>query len=104
MTSKTGAKPKNPRTPKVPVQTQSVMEKKLPDKVNINDLSGATYFIADGTHVGLPTGAVVHQDCVATYLENIPPGEKPVVVYVARELQVLCSLHPIVNKGGWRQF
>ena len=100
LTSKTGTKPKAPRTPKATVQTQSVMEKKPPDKVNVNDLPGATYFIADGTQVGLPTGAVVHQDCVATYLENIPPGEKPVVVYVARELQVLRSLNPIVNKKG----
>ncbi|KNZ72139.1 hypothetical protein J132_04420 [Termitomyces sp. J132] len=60
----------------------------------------ATYFIADGTQDDLPTGAVVHQDCVATYLENIPPGEKPVVVYVARDLQVLRSLNPIVNQRG----
>ncbi|KAG6892959.1 hypothetical protein C0992_011719, partial [Termitomyces sp. T32_za158] len=28
----------------------------------------------------------------------IPPGEKPVVVYVARELQVLRSLNPIINR------
>ena len=28
------------------------------------------------------------------------PGEKPVAVYVAREIQVLYSLHPIVNKKG----
>ena len=67
---------------------------------HVNDLPGATYFIADGSQMGLPTRAVVHQDCVVTYLENIPPGEKPVVVYVAREIQVLRSLHPIVNKKG----
>ena len=62
---------------------QKKKKKKLADKVNVN---GACHFIADGTQSGLPTGAVVYQDYVASYLENISPREKPVVVYVAREL------------------
>ena len=79
-------------------------KKKPPDKVNVNDLPGATYFIADGTQSGLPTGAMVHQDCVASYLENIPPGEKPVVVYISRKLQVLYSLYSKSTKReGWTQ-
>ncbi|KAG6914054.1 hypothetical protein DXG01_002739 [Tephrocybe rancida] len=66
--------------------------------INVNDLPVATYFIADGGTDGLPKGAAVHKDCVATYLEGLPPGEKPTVVYVARDLQVLRSLFPQVNK------
>ncbi|KAG6874958.1 hypothetical protein C0993_011399 [Termitomyces sp. T159_Od127] len=79
-------RPKEPNIPRTATQHMVAVEKE-PNKVDIGDLPGATYFIADGTQAGLPTGAVVHQDCVATYLEKIPPGEKPVVVYVARELQ-----------------
>ncbi|KNZ72131.1 hypothetical protein J132_04412 [Termitomyces sp. J132] len=60
----------------------------------------ATYFIADGTQLGLPSEAVVHENCVATYLKSIPLDKKPVVVYVARDLQVLRSLNPVVNCKG----
>ncbi|KNZ82380.1 hypothetical protein J132_00195 [Termitomyces sp. J132] len=60
----------------------------------------ATYFIADRTQLRLPSGAVVHQDCVATYLKNIPPDKKPVVVYVARNLQVLRLSNSVVNHKG----
>ncbi|KAG5730113.1 hypothetical protein E4T56_gene1873 [Termitomyces sp. T112] len=80
LTLKSGTQSRDPNIPRVAVQQQTVREKKPPDKVDVNDLPMATYFIADGTQDDLPTGAVVHQDCVATYLENIPPGEKPVVV------------------------
>ncbi|KAG5721882.1 hypothetical protein E4T56_gene14791, partial [Termitomyces sp. T112] len=100
LTLKSGTQSRDPNIPRVAVQQQTVREKKPPDKVDVNDLPMATYFIADGTQDDLPTGAVVHQDCVATYLENIPPGEKPVVVYVARDLQVLRSLNFIVNQRG----
>ncbi|KNZ72449.1 hypothetical protein J132_02960, partial [Termitomyces sp. J132] len=100
LTLKSGTQSRDPNIPRVAAQQQTVREKKPPDKVDVNDLPMATYFIADGTQDDLPTGAVVHQDCVATYLENIPPGEKPVMVYVARDLQVLRSLNPIVNQRG----
>ncbi|KAG6882383.1 hypothetical protein C0992_011839 [Termitomyces sp. T32_za158] len=90
-------RPKEPNIPRAAAQHMVAVERE-PNKVDIGDLPGATYFIADGTQAGLPNGAVVHQDCVATYLEKIPPGEKPVVVYVARELQVLRSLNPIINR------
>ncbi|KAG6883897.1 hypothetical protein C0993_002985 [Termitomyces sp. T159_Od127] len=89
--------PKEPDIPRTATQNMVAVEKE-PNKVDIGYLPGATYFIADVTQAGLPTGAVVHQDCVATYLEKIPPGEKPVVVYVARELQVLHLLNPIINR------
>ncbi|KAG6875223.1 hypothetical protein C0993_010240 [Termitomyces sp. T159_Od127] len=100
MVQKLVPKPLRPKEPNVSRTTTQhiVAVEKEPNKVDIGDLPGATYFIADGTQAGLPTGAVVHQDCVATYLEKIPPGEKPVVVYVARELQVLCLLNPIINR------
>ncbi|KAG6881922.1 hypothetical protein C0993_012471, partial [Termitomyces sp. T159_Od127] len=72
-------RPKEPNIPRTVTQHMVAVEKE-PNKVDIGDLPGATYFIADGTQAGLPTGAVVHQDCAATYLEQIPLGEKPVVV------------------------
>ncbi|KAG6914052.1 hypothetical protein DXG01_002743 [Tephrocybe rancida] len=68
---------------------------KSPDKtasvtmVNINDLPQPAYYIAGEKEKGIPPGAAVHRDCVAAYLEALPPGDRPVVVYVARDLQVL---------------
>ena len=96
LTLKVGAKPMD----SVPRASAQQQKKKPPDKIDINDLPRATYFIANSSQLELPTEAVVHQDCVATYLENISPGEKLGMVYMAREIQVLHSLHPIVNEKG----
>ncbi|KAG6821951.1 hypothetical protein H0H92_015931 [Tricholoma furcatifolium] len=76
---------------------RGIKQEIYPATVNIDDLPQATYFIAQDYGHGVPVGAAVHQDCVATYLETLPPGDKPVMVYVARDLQVLRSLQPVVN-------
>ena len=67
-------------------------------RVNVDELPGPKYHIARDEEEGVPVGAVVHEDCVATYLDQLPPGDKPIMVYVARDLQVLRSLYPMVNE------
>ncbi|KAG5729873.1 hypothetical protein E4T56_gene13854 [Termitomyces sp. T112] len=56
LTLKSGTQSRYPNIPGVAVQQQTVREKKPPNKVDVNDLPMATYFIADGTQDDLPTG------------------------------------------------
>ena len=67
-------------------------------RVNVDELPGPKYHIVRDEEEGVPVGAVVHEDCVATYLEQLPPGDKPIMVYVACNLQVLRSLYLMVNE------
>ncbi|KAG6895071.1 hypothetical protein C0992_003261 [Termitomyces sp. T32_za158] len=86
-----------PEATRVSVHQQEGTGVKITKTINIDDLPPATYYIAEHEQEGVPMGAVIHRDCVATYLEALPEGEKPTVVYVARNLQVLRSLYPQVN-------
>ena len=64
-------------------------------RVNVDKLPGPKYHITRDDEEGVPVGAVVHEDYVATYLDQLLPGDKLIIVYVARDLQVLRSLFPI---------
>ncbi|KAH0579176.1 hypothetical protein H2248_003329, partial [Termitomyces sp. 'cryptogamus'] len=79
------------------VFVQDSEEESVMTQVNIDDLPQPSYHISKGEEEGIPKGSVVHEDCVATFLEQLPPGDRPKMVYVARDLQVLRSLYPSVN-------
>ena len=64
----------------------------------MDKLSGPKYYIAKDEEERVPVGAVVHKYCVAIYLDQLPPGEKPIMVYVAHDLQVLRSLFLMINE------
>ncbi|KAG6913542.1 hypothetical protein DXG01_006076 [Tephrocybe rancida] len=60
------------------VQKQAEPETKKPtmtEEINVDELPQATYFISEGNIEGLPKGAAVHRDCVASYLEDMPVDE-----------------------------
>ncbi|KAG6829339.1 hypothetical protein H0H93_014496 [Arthromyces matolae] len=84
---------------KVMVQQQPELKESIETKsiVNVADLPMPSYYVSDGSQEGVPKGALVMQDCVASYLEKMPANEKPEFVYIARDMQVLRSLYPIVN-------
>ena len=68
------------------------------DAIYVGDLPMAEVFLnREMERSGLPPDAIVIDDPVLQYLNNLSEGETPKQIYVAKESQSLRSVYPLVN-------
>jgi len=109
-------KVRQPVTPKVPIKlpevaTMQVEENPLPteevldlplgyDAIDMEELPRVGVFVTTKIMDDVPVGSLVAQDPYLQYLENLPAGEQPKQVYVARESAPLQVVYPVINSSG----
>lgn len=67
------------------------------DVITVESLPQAKCTVSLFALQGIPKGSYIIQDPVEQYLNNLPEGEEPKQILVARESQSLRTLYPIVN-------
>ena len=67
---------------------------------SISELPEATCEISDDNCEGMKKGNVVIRDPVSQYLATLGPGKKSKLVVVAKELQGLRVVYPLINRAG----
>lgn len=69
----------------------------LYESEEVVELPRASFFIAGKKTSRVPKNGIIISDPVETYLNSLPPGEKPKPIYVAKESTSLRTVFPRVN-------
>ena len=84
-----------------PLPTEEVIDLPLGhDALDIEELPKVGVFITTQAMANVPAGSIVAQDPYLQYLENLPSGERPKQVYVAKESAPLQVVFPVINQNG----
>jgi hypothetical protein len=67
------------------------------DAMDARDLPIVKAFVQTIPSYGVPVGGIIIPDPVSVYLANVPAGEKPKQIFVAKESASLRTIFPFVN-------
>lgn len=70
------------------------------EAIDLNTLPAATFTIQRVSSPSIPKGSLIVGDPVLQYYNDLAPGERPKIIYVAKDSTSLRTVYPLINKSA----